>query len=85
MQLLGQVAPGCTDAVDDIKASMAIVHGHIDEMVAEGIPASKIVVGGFSQGGCMSLVSTLTYPKTYVLYSIQLCSARLIDISMVYL
>ena len=63
--LRAQVAPGCTDAVDDIKASIAIVHGHIDEMVAEGIPANKIVVGGFSQGGCMSLVSTLSYPKKY--------------------
>lgn len=65
---------------------MAIVHGHIDDMVAEGIPANKIVVGGFSQGGCMSLVSTLTYPKTYVLCSLwRLRSALLINLPMVYL
>lgn len=52
--------------MDDIKTSMAIVHGHIDALVEEGIPANKIVVGGFSQGGCMSLISTLTYPKSCV-------------------
>ena len=54
---------GCKDAVDDIKASMEIVHGHVDSLVAEGIPPEKIVIGGFSQGGCMALASTLGYSK----------------------
>jgi len=42
---------------------MEIVHGHVDSLVAEGIPPEKIVIGGFSQGGCMALASTLGYSK----------------------
>jgi len=45
-------------------ASVTSVHGMIDALVAEGIPSERIVVGGFSQGGALALLSVLSYPKT---------------------
>lgn len=35
----------------------------IEEEVAEGLPAERIVLGGFSQGGSMTLVTGLTTPR----------------------
>jgi len=52
-----------TDFESDIRKSIAIVHKLIDEVVAEGVPSEKIVVGGFSQGGATSLLATLNYPS----------------------
>jgi predicted esterase len=36
-------------------------HSLIDQEVEKGIPANRIVIGGFSQGGAMSLLSGVTY------------------------
>ncbi|QFU22433.1 carboxylesterase [Shewanella eurypsychrophilus] len=36
----------------------------IQEQIDSGIPANKIVVAGFSQGGVMSLFTGLRYPQT---------------------
>ncbi|KAF2277643.1 Phospholipase/carboxylesterase [Westerdykella ornata] len=36
-------------------------HSLIDAEVAKGIPANRIVIGGFSQGGAMALISGVTY------------------------
>jgi predicted esterase len=36
-------------------------HSLIDAEVAKGIPANRVVIGGFSQGGAMSLLSGVTY------------------------
>ncbi|KAF2267362.1 Phospholipase/carboxylesterase [Lojkania enalia] len=36
-------------------------HSLIDAEIAKGIPADRIVIGGFSQGGAMSLISGVTY------------------------
>jgi predicted esterase len=41
--------------------SQKYFHTLIDQEVAKGIPAERIVVGGFSQGGAMSLLSGVTY------------------------
>lgn len=38
-------------------------HSLIDAEVAKGIPANRIVIGGFSQGGAMSLLSGTTYKE----------------------
>lgn len=38
-------------------------HSLIDAEVAKGIPANRIVLGGFSQGGAMALVSGVTYKE----------------------
>ena len=42
--------------------SMKIVHDLIDAEVKEGMPADRIVVGGFSQGAALALASVLKYP-----------------------
>merc|ERR1719265_1993049 len=39
------------------------VHKQFDELVQSGVPAEKIVVGGFSQGGAASIIAGLTYNK----------------------
>lgn len=39
------------------------VHKMLADIEAEGIPANRIVLGGFSQGGTTSLLSGLTYPR----------------------
>ncbi|KAH7392736.1 Phospholipase/carboxylesterase/thioesterase [Pyrenochaeta sp. MPI-SDFR-AT-0127] len=44
-----------------IIASRDYFHSLIDQEVAKGIPANRIVIGGFSQGGAMSLLSGVTY------------------------
>jgi predicted esterase len=47
-----------------IKESSKYIHDLIaNEISAKGIPAERIVLGGFSQGGAMSLYSGLTAPK----------------------
>jgi dienelactone hydrolase len=44
-----------------IVKSQEYFHSLIDQEVAKGIPASRVVIGGFSQGGAMSLISGVTY------------------------
>jgi phospholipase/carboxylesterase len=39
------------------------VHALIQEQIDAGIPANKIVLAGFSQGGVISLFTGLRYPK----------------------
>ncbi|KAF2430392.1 acyl-protein thioesterase 1 [Tothia fuscella] len=46
-------APGIT-------RSQTYFHGLINEEIAAGIPSNRIVLGGFSQGGAMSLFAGLT-------------------------
>ncbi|KAF2749085.1 Phospholipase/carboxylesterase [Sporormia fimetaria CBS 119925] len=46
---------------DGIKRSQAYIHSLIDAEVEKGIPANRIVIGGFSQGGAISLISGVTY------------------------
>ncbi|KAN0074582.1 Phospholipase/carboxylesterase/thioesterase [Tylopilus felleus] len=43
-----------------ILASARTIDGHIQDEINAGIPPERIVVGGFSQGGCMSLLTGLT-------------------------
>ncbi|XP_050520357.1 acyl-protein thioesterase 2-like isoform X2 [Daktulosphaira vitifoliae] len=47
-----------------IVRAMDYLHGIIDdELAASKIPANKIILGGFSQGGALALYSSLFYPK----------------------
>merc|ERR1712050_69229 len=46
--------------LDEIVRNM---HSKIDALVADGVPAEKIVIGGFSQGGKTALHAGLRYPK----------------------
>lgn len=45
-----------------ITQSQAYFHGLIQDEISAGIPADRIVLGGFSQGGAMSIFSGLTAP-----------------------
>lgn len=47
---------------DGILSSRDAVNSLIDQEINGGIPASKIVVGGFSQGGALTLVTGLMTP-----------------------
>ena len=41
--------------------STATIHEHLDALVRDGVPAHRIVLGGFSQGGAMTLFAGLRY------------------------
>lgn len=43
--------------------SQKYFHSLIDQEVSKGIPANRIVIGGFSQGGAMALLSGVTYKE----------------------
>ena len=47
-----------------IKDSERIVHGFIQRELDAGIPANRIIIAGFSQGGAIALYAALRYPKT---------------------
>mmetsp|Transcript_1443 Transcript_1443/g.3641 ORF Transcript_1443/g.3641 Transcript_1443/m.3641 type:complete len:271 (+) Transcript_1443:61-873(+) len=36
----------------------------IQDAEADGVPADRVVVGGFSQGGCVAMMTGLSYPRT---------------------
>jgi len=57
------VAPSNKDNGKDLPESVEIIHKLIDSQVEAGIPPNRIVLGGFSQGGALSLVASLKYPK----------------------
>lgn len=46
---------------EGIVKSRNYFHSLIDQEIAKGIPVNRIVIGGFSQGGAMSLLSGVTY------------------------
>lgn len=50
-------------AEDDggIRGSEDVVKRYIEQQIAQGIPASKIVIAGFSQGGAIALQTGLRY------------------------
>lgn len=47
-----------------LNQAKAYVHTLIDEALSDGITSRNIVIGGFSQGGALALLSGLTYPDT---------------------
>jgi phospholipase/carboxylesterase len=52
-------------AEDDvgIRESDGVVRKYIEQQIAQGIAASKVVVAGFSQGGAIALHTGLRYPE----------------------
>ncbi|XP_050301660.1 acyl-protein thioesterase 1 [Anthonomus grandis grandis] len=48
---------------EGIKSAATEVHSLIEKEIQGGIPAERIVIGGFSQGGALALYTALTYPK----------------------
>jgi phospholipase/carboxylesterase len=57
------LGPGRTEDEAGIRGSERIVSGYVDREVAAGIPTSRIVVAGFSQGGAIALQTGLRYPQ----------------------
>lgn len=52
-----------TEDEKGVHASQRTIAALLDKEVARGIPASRIVLAGFSQGGAMALQTGLRYPK----------------------
>jgi phospholipase/carboxylesterase len=52
-------------AEDDagVRESDGVVKRYIEQEIAQGIPASKIVIAGFSQGGAIALHTGVRYPE----------------------
>jgi phospholipase/carboxylesterase len=52
-------------AEDDVgvRESEGVVKQYIEQQIAQGIPASKIVIAGFSQGGAIAFQTGLRYPQ----------------------
>jgi phospholipase/carboxylesterase len=52
-------------AEDDagIRESEGVVKRYIEQEIARGIPASKIILAGFSQGGAIAFQTALRYPQ----------------------
>jgi len=48
----------------DIHAAVHRVHEAVLALEVEGVPADKIVIAGFGQGGALAVHSALSYPKT---------------------
>jgi phospholipase/carboxylesterase len=46
-----------------LRQSITLVHGLLDELVADGIAPERIVLAGFSQGCAMTLLAGLRYPQ----------------------
>lgn len=60
IKALGRMGPE-----DDVgvRESQNVVNGYIEKEIAGGIPANRIVVAGFSQGGAIALQAGLRYPQ----------------------
>ncbi|CAK0822881.1 unnamed protein product [Prorocentrum cordatum] len=52
---------GCS--LESAEDSVRQVHGLVDSLRQEGIPADRIYVGGFQQGGALALLAGLTYQQ----------------------
>ncbi|PAV84088.1 hypothetical protein WR25_21186 [Diploscapter pachys] len=55
--------PNAREDEEGIAQASQLVHNMIDQEIAAGIPASKIIVGGFSMGGALAIYAGLTYPQ----------------------
>lgn len=58
----GLAGPGMEDEAG-IRESERTVRALIEREIAHGIPANRIVVAGFSQGGAIALQTALRYPQ----------------------
>ncbi|KAJ8305610.1 hypothetical protein KUTeg_016155 [Tegillarca granosa] len=57
------LGPDCEQDVAGIKKASDILKNFISEEEKQGIPSNRIMVGGFSQGGAVSLYTAFTLEK----------------------
>ena len=48
-----------------ISSGISVIHALIDEVVAAGIPAERIMLLGFSQGACLASTAAVRRPNRY--------------------
>lgn len=48
---------------EGVRSSTRQVHAILEREIAAGTPSENIIVGGFSQGGCLALRAALSFPK----------------------
>lgn len=58
------LTPDSRDDSQGLAASVQSIHAVLDKLIADGVPANRIIVAGFSQGAATSLLSTYTYGAT---------------------
>jgi predicted esterase len=46
-----------------LRASAASIHQQLDRLIAAGVPAERIIVGGFSQGAAVATLAAYTYSR----------------------
>lgn len=48
-----------------ISSGIGVIHGLVDEVLAAGIPARRIIIMGFSQGACLASTAAHRRPDRY--------------------
>ena len=48
-----------------ISSGLAVIERLVQEVLARGLPPSKIVIGGFSQGACLASEFCIRHPRAY--------------------
>jgi S-(hydroxymethyl)glutathione dehydrogenase/alcohol dehydrogenase len=57
------LTPQSKDDSKGLSESVASIHTIIDKLIADGVPAERIIVGGFSQGAATATLATYSYGK----------------------
>ena len=48
-----------------ISSGIAVIHGLIDDCIRRGIPSQRVLILGFSQGGCLASTAAFRRPDRY--------------------
>ena len=48
-----------------LERSLKLIRELVDELIADGVPESKIIIGGFSQGGALAMYSLFNETKRF--------------------
>ena len=51
---------------DGVKISVAHIHKLVEQEINLGVPVERIIIGGFSQGGCLAVRAALRFPKVCI-------------------
>ena len=59
MPAMSVLSPVPGESKDGLEEALKIVEGEIEDLINLGVPSRNIVVGGLSQGGCLTLYTAL--------------------------